>query len=103
MTAAEIQLNVVAQSLRAMSEVIDTLAKTLPDRQANERPATKVTEQAHLTTSEAAKMIKCSPNTLAIWRMRGTGPKYICIGSGQRKTIRYRREDIDRYCEENTR
>jgi hypothetical protein len=98
MTAAEIQLSVVAQSLQAMSEVIATLAKQMPQRA--EPQDIQPARALHLTTTEAAEMMNCRPNTLAIWRLRGMGPKYIAMGQGKRRSIRYSRIDIENYMNE---
>ena len=47
-----------------------------------------------LDTSNAAKRIgNLKPNTLEIWRVKGTGPKYVKIG----RLVRYRIEDLDAY------
>lgn len=34
----------------------------------------------NLTTKEAAKRLRLNANTLANWRMQGTGPRYIKLG-----------------------
>lgn len=105
MTAAELQLSVVAQRLQDMSEIVATLARSMTDHSAQVvalQPPQPV-ETPHLTAVEAAKVLQCSPNTLAIWRMRGTGPKYISIGAGRRKTIRYAKSDLDQYIKAHTR
>lgn len=34
----------------------------------------------NLTTKEAAKRLRLNANTLANWRMQGTGPRYIKMG-----------------------
>jgi hypothetical protein len=103
MTAAEIQLNVVAQSLQAMSEVIATLAKQMPQRAEPQHiQPVEPKRPLHLTTIEAAEMMKCRPNTLAIWRLRGMGPKYIALGHGKRRSIRYSVIDIENYMNERT-
>ena len=49
-----------------------------------------------LTTKEAAKYLNVSVSFLAKDRMRGGGIPYVKIG---RKTIRYDRDELDKYLE----
>ena len=46
-----------------------------------------------LTPAEAAEILRISPATLPRWRWAGEGPDFVRIG----RSIRYRREDLDRY------
>lgn len=41
---------------------------------------------ALLTEAQAAHLLSLKPRTLQMWRMRGTGPHYVKLGS----TVRYR-------------
>lgn len=47
-----------------------------------------------LNTDEAAKAIGFSQKTLESWRLHGTGPKYVKIGTGKRSAVRYRPADL---------
>lgn len=47
-------------------------------------------EQDFFTGSEAARYLRFSPATLAIWRSQGYGPAYFKIGH----SVRYRRADL---------
>lgn len=44
-----------------------------------------------LSTKELADYLKVPAQTLAYWRMRGKGPKFIVIGE---KLVRYREDDV---------
>jgi predicted site-specific integrase-resolvase len=46
-----------------------------------------------LTTVAAAEYLGVAPQTLAVWRIRGTGPVFLRV----RRIVRYRREDLDRW------
>lgn len=52
-----------------------------------------MTDDALLTTSEAAGYLRVHPATLHRWAAAGTGPTR--IGSG--KLVRYRKTDLDAY------
>jgi predicted DNA-binding transcriptional regulator AlpA len=45
-----------------------------------------------LRTEAVALLLNVSPQTLAIWRMKGLGPRFIKIGA---RAVRYRPEDVD--------
>jgi hypothetical protein len=47
-----------------------------------------------LLPKDAACYLNVAEQTLAIWRLRGTGPKFVSINS---KTVRYLLEDLDAY------
>lgn len=51
-----------------------------------------------VTDDEAAEIVLCRPQTLAVWRMLGKGPRYIRVG----RLIRYRRADLLAWLERNT-
>ena len=55
-----------------------------------------------LTTVEVANRWNIKPNTLEGARSRGTGPKFIRLGTGKRAAIRYRFSDIVAYEDANT-
>ena len=56
-------------------------------------------EKDFLNTRQAAELIGLKANTLEIWRLRGTGPKYIKFG----RAVRYRQSDLETYIEAQTR
>lgn len=41
-----------------------------------------------------ARLLGISENTLANWRVAGTGPPYVKLGNSRTSAIRYRRSDI---------
>ncbi|WP_082596447.1 helix-turn-helix domain-containing protein [Pseudovibrio sp. POLY-S9] len=51
-----------------------------------------------LTTAEAADHLRISPQTLNIWRCKGTGPAFCKIG----RTVRYTTEALQEYLIQNT-
>lgn len=101
MSSDQLALNLVAQSLRNISDALETIVRMKPVEQTTS--FAQPSESEHLTTEEAAKFLKCQPNTLAIWRLRGTGPKYAGIGNGKRRTIRYAKSDLETFLRERTR
>ncbi len=48
-----------------------------------------------ITTEDAALLLAVSPRTLEAWRLRGGGPRYVCLTN--RRTVRYRKSDIDAF------
>ncbi len=52
-----------------------------------------------MTTKEAAAFMGLRSNTLEIWRVRGTGPKFVKLG----RAVRYRLPDIESYIESQLR
>jgi len=55
----------------------------------------------HLPAVPAATRLGVKPHTLAVWRMRGVGPRYIRLG-GPRGRVVYRVSDLDAYLEART-
>lgn len=47
-----------------------------------------------LTTSEAARFLRTGASTLERWRLEGTGPDFIKLGTSIRARVVYRREDL---------
>lgn len=45
------------------------------------------------TTDEVATYLKKPPKTLAEWRSRGRGPRYVVVG----RDVRYRWSDVDEW------
>ena len=50
-----------------------------------------------MTTSEVAVALAVSPGTLFRWRLHGSGPLYLKLGTGPKAPIRYRRSDIEAF------
>jgi DNA-binding transcriptional MerR regulator len=57
--------------------------------------ADDATEQ-HLTTAEAAEILRVAPYTLCHWRCEGIGPPFRRFG----RAIRYTRADLQRWSDE---
>ena len=55
----------------------------------------------YLTTEELAKRWAVAPNTLRRWRVDGTGPGFVKLGTGIRSAVRYRIDDIEEYEKDN--
>jgi predicted DNA-binding transcriptional regulator AlpA len=72
---------------KALNEVFPD-AKPLADQLHISRP---------LTEGEAAELIGVKPQTMAVWRSKGTGPPYLKTG----RSIRYRPEDIKEYLQQH--
>jgi hypothetical protein len=51
-----------------------------------------------LTEKEAAIKLGLKPQTLSVWRVRGTGPAHTLIG----RCVRYRQDILDAYIFQNT-
>lgn len=43
-----------------------------------------------LNEDQAAELITMRPQTLAVWRMKGIGPKFMRVG----RLVRYRKSDL---------
>ena len=50
-----------------------------------------------MTAAEVADRWKIQPQTLSLWRMKNKGPNFTRIGG----SIRYRREEIESYEQDN--
>lgn len=59
---------------------------------------TEVQDSRPFTPDGLAEYIDVSRNTLAQWRYRGQGPKFIKVG----KKVIYRRTDVEEWLAENT-
>lgn len=51
-----------------------------------------------LTEAQAAHLLSLKPRTLQMWRMRGTGPHYVKLGS----TVRYRISTLSAWLDART-
>lgn len=61
--------------------------------------AEKVTARSRMMNSpELAEEIGVPVQRLAVWRMEGTGPRYVKLG----RSIRYRSSDVQAWLEANT-
>jgi predicted DNA-binding transcriptional regulator AlpA len=47
-----------------------------------------------LQATEVAEILRISPITLANWRSRRKGPRFVRVGQ---RMVRYRRADLDRF------
>ncbi|MGW3571658.1 helix-turn-helix transcriptional regulator [Streptomyces sp. NPDC000941] len=52
-------------------------------------------DRQDLTPRQLAHELGVSVGTLANWRWREEGPRYVKLGSGRSSPVRYRREDVD--------
>jgi hypothetical protein len=50
-------------------------------------------QSPYLSTTDAAKYLTIAPTTLAIWRHRKKGPKFVLVGT----RVRYRIADLDAF------
>ena len=57
------------------------------------------TGRALLDTTQAAEYLNVAAQTLCIWRGKGTGPRFVRLGTGTRCAIRYSLKDLDAYIE----
>lgn len=46
------------------------------------------------TPAELAERLDVSVGTLANWRWRGEGPRYVKLGAARSSRVRYRAEDV---------
>lgn len=57
-------------------------------------------DQDLLIASETAALLRISPGALANMRYRGSGPRFVTLGT---RSIRYRRADVDAWLEASAR
>lgn len=57
-------------------------------------------DEKNFDTNEAAAYLGCSPAALRLWRSQGRGPRFNRL---ERKLIRYRRSELDRWVEKQSR
>jgi hypothetical protein len=50
-----------------------------------------------LTPAETASLLKVTPQTLANWRYKKTGPHFTKLSPGRGGRIRYRRREIEQW------
>lgn len=51
-------------------------------------------QDEYLTRPEAAKLLRMKPQTLALWAIKGHGPRFIRLGRGPRGACRYSRREV---------
>ena len=56
-------------------------------------------KRAVLSTSEAAQWLGVRPQTLRKWRWKGTGPRFVRLGTGPRSRAAYRMADLESWLE----
>lgn len=56
-----------------------------------------MTNKEFMTTKEVADTLGIKKNTLALWRMKGFGPKYYKLG----RSVRYKKADVEDWIDEN--
>lgn len=49
----------------------------------------------HLTPAELAERLGCAPATLAEWRCRGIGPRFLKFGMSKQARVRYSEADVE--------
>ena len=49
----------------------------------------------HFTPAELADRLCCSPATLAEWRCKGVGPRFIKFGLSKQARVRYAESEIE--------
>jgi len=59
----------------------------------------EVSDRRLLTQGEAAEYLNLPPRTLATWRSRGGGPRFVRL----RGNVRYRQGDLDSFVEAGVR
>lgn len=71
----------------------DKRKKATDPNMAADLPAadTPLGEDALYSSAEVAKMLRCTPQTLAHWRLNGRGPRYV---SHSRNYVFYRLGDV---------
>jgi len=55
----------------------------------------------HVPAVTAAKRLGVQPHTLAVWRMKGVGPRYVRLGGPSGRVV-YKLADLDAYLEVRT-
>ena len=58
--------------------------------------ATATESDRRVTSAEAAEYLGYKPQTLALWRHKGIGPRYYKINGGR---VLYRMSDLERWME----
>lgn len=55
-----------------------------------------------LDNEQTAALLGIKPNTLAIWRLKGKGPRFIKLGTAPQSPVRYDRDEVTRYLREQS-
>ena len=53
-----------------------------------------------LTSAQTAAFLRCKPQTLRKWRVRGCGPQYIRLGDSRAAPVAYRLSDLETWIAE---
>ena len=86
----------LAKVLDAMGLVVIAMSKKmkyLADQPVVEKEPSPA--DLYLSPKQAAKMLNLKVNTLAVWRMNGTGPKWKAINGSPMSGIRYHRGELE--------
>jgi predicted DNA-binding transcriptional regulator AlpA len=75
------------------------MSRTKPPLKLQQEPASSL-EDHYYTSRELSGILNLSMSTLAGYRRRGTGPKYIALSY---RNYRYPQSEVTRYLEEMTR
>lgn len=66
--------------------------------------ATGSNDVSHLRCIDEKQLSEClhvEGSTLRQWRMNGSGPKFLKLGSGRKAAVRYRVDDVAEWLEKN--
>lgn len=55
-----------------------------------------------LNNEQTAALLGIKPNTLAIWRLKGKGPRFVKLGAANQSPVRYERDEITRWLHEQS-
>jgi len=92
----------LGSSIRYRGEDVDawavsSMAAMVAETEAKAATMEALAEAALLTDLQVATILSLSPKTLALWRYSGAGPVFVKLGA----SVRYRREDVDRWVATN--
>lgn len=55
-----------------------------------------------LDNEQTAALLGIKPNTLAIWRLKGKGPRFVKLGQASQSPVRYERAEVSRWLREQS-
>lgn len=55
-----------------------------------------------LDNEQTSSLLGIKPNTLEIWRCKGKGPRFIKLGREKQSPIRYRRNDVAEWIDQQS-
>ena len=81
---------------QTLAHLVDKLAPRLAEHlTARPRPGdAEADPETLLTEAEAAAILALRSSTLASWRARGYGPRFLRLGNKRRPPVRYRLGDL---------